>query len=183
MNYTDGNVLDIGAHIGLHSIAFNRMIPSNRKVFSFEAHPTIFEVLKRNCEQCSNVIPFHNAVSDKPGQIVYVDNVDFDSVVHQNSGGLGTNESKRTHGDLHCITTSIDSHHFENVTLVKIDVEGNEMNVLAGMSEMLRTQKPVLFVEIHSTDRAEKLRQIEEMYNYTSVEQLSDIDFIFRSNN
>jgi len=36
---------------------------------------------------------------------------------------------------------------------VKVDVDGAELDVLAGMQELLRVHRPVVFVEVHGADR------------------------------
>ena len=55
-------------------------------------------------------------------------------------------------------TTSID-HEWNNagrpdVSVIKIDVEGHEIDVLHGAEKTLRTHKPTLIVEIHDTKKS-----------------------------
>ena len=42
----NGNIIDIGSNIGNHSNAFSKF---TNTVYSFEAHPKTFEILKFNC--------------------------------------------------------------------------------------------------------------------------------------
>jgi hypothetical protein len=80
----------------------------------------------------------------------------------------------------------IDDVRIENVSVVKIDVEGHELVTLEGCKTFLRTQRPTLIVEIlGGQDRtsnqakiASILRTIEETYGYTYVEH-SDSEYVF----
>ena len=45
-------VIDIGANIGNHSIRFSKIA---KKVYSFEAHPKTFEILRFNCAEYKNI--------------------------------------------------------------------------------------------------------------------------------
>lgn len=177
--YQEGNVLDIGAHIGLHSIALQKMIPSDRYVFSFEAHPAIYRLLERNCATRPNIRTYPRAVSDGTKPVLYVEPMDFDSEQIVNSGGHGTFE-RPTDLSIPVATTAVDEHDFRDITLVKMDVEGHELHALAGMKRLLTTQSPVLFLEIHPEDRENKMETIRQEYGYAPVEQISPIDFIFK---
>lgn len=179
-HYTKGNVIDIGAHIGLHSIALHKLIPDDKHVFSFEAHPAIYEVLEINCKNKLNIHTYNLAVSDKNDQTVYVKQIDFDAVACVNSGGQGTCDHIVEPTDLPVTTTTIDSYDFRDVALVKLDVEGHETCALAGMRQLLVEQSPVLFIEIHPEDREYKIEQIQKNYGYIPVEQITLIDFIFK---
>ncbi len=59
-------VLDIGAFIGTHTLAFAQKVSDGGKVYAFEPQPICFEVLKKNVEQnaLTNVSAFNTAVSD-----------------------------------------------------------------------------------------------------------------------
>lgn len=47
--------------------------------------------------------------------------------------------------------------HFPPPDVVKIDVEGAELHVLRGMSQVLREARPLIFCEVNSTERASVL--------------------------
>jgi FkbM family methyltransferase len=49
--------------------------------------------------------------------------------------------------------------------LIKIDVEGFELEVLKGASETL-ARRPDLFLEMHGADAADKRRRVERIVNY-----------------
>lgn len=179
--YTTGNVIDIGAHIGLHSIALSKLVKPTGLVYSFEAHPSIYKLLEHNCFNHSNIITHNKAVSGTSNAVLYVEDVDFDSADVDNTGGFGTQSIHETERLIRVDTTSIDDHQIQDVALVKIDVEGNEMNVLEGMKRTLMKQKPILFIEIHPDDRTRKLEDIERLYGYVVVETLTEIDFIMKT--
>src|SRR5713226_5291119 len=59
-------VLDIGAFIGTHTLAFAKQVSGGGKVYAFEPQSVFFEVLKKNVEQnaLTNVRLFNVALSD-----------------------------------------------------------------------------------------------------------------------
>ncbi len=73
--------------------------------------------------------------------------------------------------------------NLQNVSVIKMDVEGYEMEVIAGGMETILRNKPVLFVEIWRAgiERYEQKVQTIEALGYTSV-WLGDDDFLFLPN-
>ena len=61
------NVIDIGAKIGIYSLAFSKFIGPTGKVFSFEPTPDSFNILKKNMNEnhLENMIIEQKAVTDK----------------------------------------------------------------------------------------------------------------------
>ena len=59
-------VIDIGANIGNHSIGFSKIA---KKVYSFEAHPKTFEILRFNCAEYKNIKLFKVGISKK--RVIY----------------------------------------------------------------------------------------------------------------
>jgi hypothetical protein len=55
-------------------------------------------------------------------------------------------------------------HVGKPIRLVKIDVEGAEVEVIRGMSEVLRTDRPLLVVEAHDATLARFHRRIEDIF-------------------
>ena len=48
----NSTIIDIGANIGNHSLAFSRF---SKKIYSFEAHPKTFQILKFNCSNTKKI--------------------------------------------------------------------------------------------------------------------------------
>lgn len=67
----------------------------------------------------------------------------------------------------------LDSLGLPGPTVVKIDVEGAEVAALRGMTETLRTHRPVVIVEVHS-DQEGRVRQELSRAGYKTVTQLND---------
>lgn len=133
------NVLDVGAHVGYHSLLAARLIGPTGKVYAFEASPDNFELLEKNIElnRYKNIMAIPKAVSDRTGTITF----------HLSPEGNDRNsiyESSRTAssgGELEVSTVSLDDfleqQGWPEIHLVKIDVEGAEPLVLRGMSKLL----------------------------------------------
>ena len=51
--------------------------------------------------------------------------------------------------------------------VVKIDVDGGEIDVLHGMLQALRDHKPHLFIEVHSRDLLKQVEEITRQAGYT----------------
>ena len=70
---------------------------------------------------------------------------------------------------------TLDSLGLARVDLIKIDVEGMEMNVLAGAAALIGRHRPAMVVEHIKTD-AEKLRRWLEALDYRVL--VSGINFV-----
>jgi len=63
----------------------------------------------------------------------------------------------------------------DDISLIKIDVEGHEINVLEGGEETIKRHKPDILIELHPTVLKKQNRSIKELltylseYGYTSV--------------
>jgi Protein-L-isoaspartate(D-aspartate) O-methyltransferase (PCMT) len=57
-------VIDIGAYIGTHTLAFAKAVGPNGTVISIEAQDVIFRLLKTNTRNLSNVIAMNRVVRD-----------------------------------------------------------------------------------------------------------------------
>jgi FkbM family methyltransferase len=160
----NSDVLDIGANIGLITIgllkeAHNKDIPI-RKVHCFECVPTTFFLLSENTipyKEMVELYPF--AVSDKYGLcnigIIpynhgcnYIYKTQDTSYTYQHMTTTSTIIQKNDR--MHVMSIPLDTieHQFNDISVVKIDVEGFELHVLRGMKHILQSHKPIVFVEI-----------------------------------
>ena len=135
--------LDVGAHIGTHTIALAKAVGPEGRVYAFEPQRKIFRELVYNLQlnDLHNVVPLRFAAGDTP------------AVIEMNPTAAG-NEGQTSigaGGDKAEIRT-IDSFGFRNVSLIKIDVESFEDHVLEGARATIRREKPTLFVEIQCSE-------------------------------
>jgi FkbM family methyltransferase len=138
---------DIGSNVGAYTILASQH--SKCLVHSFEPHPVTFKYLKRNInlqESSTNVILHNVAIGDKSGVINFTS--DLDAINH-----VATNVDKNV------ILVKIDSLYNLSLstclpipTIIKIDVEGFEMNVLKGASALLENPKlKVIIIELNGS--------------------------------
>ncbi len=151
-------VLDIGAHIGIHTITLSKKVGPKGLVVAFEPQNKIFRELKHNLKlnQCTqNVILLKNALGDSSGLI------EMDVRSPQNEGGTSIGQG----GDQAWMVT-LDSLKLNNVSLIKLDVESYEMQVFLGGRETLVRNRPVIIFEILGNNDLDNCpKQIKEKYD------------------
>lgn len=64
------------------------------------------------------------------------------------------------------LDTLVGSSHLPPPSLIKIDVEGAELDVLEGARDVLRMHHPILFIEAHSRDLEDGCRRLLGEYGY-----------------
>lgn len=137
--------LDIGAHVGTYSLG---LAPVCAGVHSFECFPRTYNYLCANIALRGlddRITPHCTALGDTVGTVQYI--------VRSPDGGGNTclplgGESR----PLPC--TTLDSFGLDSVGLIKLDVEGYEVNVLRGAQETLRRSGyPLLLFESWSEAR------------------------------
>ena len=131
-------ILDIGANIGNHACFFENFL-EYEKLICFEPNSENFKVLCSNLH-LSKSIAFPVAVSDKPGLGSLVNPLWYNYGTFQLVPG--NNVSVIVLDDF------LDQHNIKDVTLMKIDVENHELNVLKGAKRLLERDHPTIYVEL-----------------------------------
>lgn len=148
-----GIVLDIGANMGTFSIPIARANP-RLTVHSFEAQRIIYYQLCANTfiNGLDNIYAHHLALSDEEGFI----NLEIpDYAAETNIGAFSIDEETRKN-EYECPTVGgtetidlkkLDEHGFKDVRLMKIDVEGHELEVLKGGRDTIERNNypPIIF--------------------------------------
>jgi FkbM family methyltransferase len=133
-------VLDIGSLFGETSFWFSKYVGEEGRVFCFEPvsenYGVLLENLKHECTK--NIVPVNLAVGETSGEIRI-----------SGSGGIAaTSDLGKT---LSC--TSIDdfvkNHNLARVDMIKMDIEGYELNALRGAVETLKRFKPKLAISVY----------------------------------
>ena len=148
-----GNIIDIGANIGSFSLKVARYFKNNKsnfKVYSFEPYKKIFNILNKNLllnKEIKENIKLENiAISNKDNQKYLI------SIVKNNLGANNLKKIKKMNSDV-ANSISLDSYVFnskiKNISFIKIDVEGMEIDVLEGAKKVLKKFSPSMFIEIN----------------------------------
>lgn len=139
-------VLDVGAHVGSFSIPFARAVWPDGAVVAFEPNSYTNELLEINVElnDLDRVIDVETiALSDTEADYGI-------QTSRTNTGAAHLEPVDQDHPVVTATTLSswIETAHVENVDFIKIDVEGMEVQVLAGGRDLLDRFKPTLLVEV-----------------------------------
>ncbi len=139
--------MDIGANVGVYSIAAAHRVGPGGKVYSFEPHRFNAATLMQNVMLSSlneRVTIFTSPVSDRPGVIrfnyVSLKSASSGSQLgHTNIAGKDRNFDPVASEMMSAVSVDwlIDQKVIEPPTLVKIDVDGNEPMILRGMRGLL----------------------------------------------
>ena len=162
-------IVDVGANIGYFTLLSASLAGPTGQVHAFEPYPGYQERLKQNLavNDLANVqlVPF--ALSDKVEK-------------HELYKGLASARMhKWTHTDpvfnqihdvvvVRCLPLDEYANRYLNrIDVVKIDVDGYEMNVLRGGRESLKKYKPVVIIELFEealVDAGSSVRQLLDFF-------------------
>ncbi len=157
---------DIGAHTGLYSMVFAKNCP---KVFAFEPFPRNLAWLERtlNWNRVKNVTVLPWAISSQTGPTL------FNVGSHSSLGRLGTD------GALPVFSISLKDflqRYSMHPDVMKIDVEGEELELLKGGSEFLRNRKPALLLSVHSSELRQSCLGLLKGFGYSRFKPLDTSD-------
>lgn len=159
-----GNVVyDIGANVGYYSLLASQLTGRAGKVYSFEPVPKNVEQLQRivSLNKAENVQLIKAAVSRSVGKAKF-------SRGRNDCEGRLANTAGSAYFEVD--TVSIDALVQERRILppdiVKIDVEGGEIDVLAGARNTFATYQPIIFLATHSVELHQECCRILEFAGY-----------------
>jgi FkbM family methyltransferase len=135
--------IDVGANVGLYTLAFHKRVG---KVIAFEPLPALATGLRRRFGPGVQVLEV--ALSDRNGTTRLF-------LPHEGRRAIASRASLNDDANpgftlrpLKVETRRLDDYGFDDVGIIKIDVEGHEFAMLRGAEQTIRQCRPVLVVEI-----------------------------------
>lgn len=164
-------ILDIGANIGSHTVYW-ALEKNAKKIYSFEPLEATYEILERNIklnklEDRVETFNFglYNLESKASVSNYNLANIGNTSFVPNNNGGFQLKK--------------LDSLKIpEKIDLIKIDVEGAEVEVVMGAMNTIRKNKPVIVIESFN-----RKAEIDDLFTALCYKQVDTIrqgeDYIY----
>jgi FkbM family methyltransferase len=159
--------LDLGAHIGLFSVQLARSVGPSGRVVSFEPAPRTAAVLRRTirCNDLTSVVSVRQvAVSGarRRGEVELFETGD------ECSNASSLVRTDRTRDSVRVAATTLDDLVDDErltVAVMKIDIEGAELEVLEGAPVLLSHQRPAMTIEVHPLELRASRRDPREVFD------------------
>lgn len=168
-------IIDIGAHIGDSTIPMALAVGKEGTVLGFDPNPYIYKILEKNAslnKELTNIIPLNLAITAYDGYFFY-----NSSEATHNNGGIAETEKNR-HGkyglkekvkgvNLEQFLIHNYPQQIPNLSLIKIDTEGYDTEILKSILPFVKKHKPNLIFECFP-----KLTKAERHYLYDLIADL-----------
>lgn len=162
--------IDIGSNIGNHTLYFFNECQALSS-YNFEPVKDTFNILKKNIElnNLSNKARLYNiALGCKKGSA---------SLVYYDKSNIGMAQLTNDENGTFQILPLDDVDVQDNIKLIKIDVEGFELQVIQGMINTIKKYKPYIMIEIRN-EHSVKINKILKELNYNMIEINKDASLV-----
>lgn len=160
-------VLDVGANIGQTAWSLTRYCKS-ADIYCFEPVRNSFDKLYESYSQHQNVICINKALGSCAGEAIVElhSNSELNTLVtNQPRKQDLTGESERIAMDT--IDTFCDEHKITSIDLLKMDVQGWELEVLKGSNQMISANKVhFIYAEVGFRKDASDMQYFEELNEF-----------------
>jgi len=157
--------LDVGANIGCHTVVMAKQVGNKGVVVAIEPQRLIFQLLSANMalNGLTNVWCLQKAVTEDARKISVPD---LDPRMEANFGGVGLQEMQ---GSELTESIRIDDLQLEHCRLIKLDVEGMEIEALRSASDTIERLRPILYVENDREENSDELFALITSFGYQRI--------------
>lgn len=171
-------IFDCGAHIGTSAIFFSLLNPK-AKIYCFEPDKSSFELLKKNLKLNNiNSEVYNYAISDKNCFVNFASNLNCSVASKIEEGGKSKVQSKN-------LDTLMQELKIDKLDLLKLDIEGEELNVLKKLTNSTKIKN--LVCEIHkqfySLDKLKEIIKEKGFKIHPDLKKKNSILFLFQGHN
>jgi FkbM family methyltransferase len=155
--WTGQTIVDVGANVGYTTRFFARAVGTTGKVHAFEPNPIIFPLLKRNVAKFKQVSVSNLGLSSTNGEFplflagnnhsvaCFAESYPATHLAYRQNETMATVPARVVAGDEFFSREGIDQ-----IDLIKIDVEGWELDVLSGLEKTIaRSANPTILCEFN----------------------------------
>lgn len=170
----EGDFFDVGANVGIYSILFRDRVEGENRVIAFEPLEQNITRIKSNAKL--------NNIKNINIHPVALGNQNGEEKIYYDPSNVGAASLATQPG---VITKTINIHRLDsldllskNVGIMKIDVEGAELDVLKGAESMLIDMKPGLLIETHPEILDERNQSIEKLLSVVNRLGYQEVELV-----
>ncbi len=164
----DSVCVDVGANIGYYTLLMAQVA---KRVYALEPEPKSLLILRKNIEEnkLKNVVIVERAASNKEGEF-------FMKLGRENYGDNRIIGKKDDKNGILINTCTLDKilENEQYISLIKVDVQGHEPEVVEGAKKILKKDKPTLFLEYTPGDYKDKKMINFLQKNYSNIFSIND---------
>jgi len=138
-------IFDVGANIGSFvDLAIKNINQKDFYIHSFEPSKYSFEILSNKYESNPRLILNNFGLSDKSVETTLYTNIEgspLSSLYKRDLRSFDINFSKTEKINLITLDEYCKQHNIHNIDLLKLDIEGHELDALRGANELLKAKK------------------------------------------
>jgi FkbM family methyltransferase len=180
LDYKGKTVYDIGGHMGLMTMFFAREAGENGRVVTFEPNPqncdVILDHIKLNGFTNVTVIPIGLGSKREKLKFVVTDSALGTASPARQKILLEQKGAQVFEAEVDAMDNQMTANNLPRPDFVKIDVEGLELDVLQGMSQIIGRHRPHMSIELHGVNELEIAKfLLSHHYKIYQVEDSIDI--------
>lgn len=146
--------IDIGAHLGYYTVLASQRVSNSGKVIAFEPTPRTCTVLRDNVKNCGNVTVEPFAVWSTHKKDLFINDLGWIWSAHNSLFKPRLEKAVIAH-PIQIQGIALDDYFTDNAiipSMIKIDAESAELEILKGMTHTLTTHQPVISIEVGDFD-------------------------------
>ena len=150
------NVIEAGSNIGAHTVFLAKDVVPEGKVFAFEPRRILFQTLCGNLavNGIENVYAFECGLGEEAENQAEA-KIDFSSQVNAGGYDLGSIPGSEENIKIEKLDDMVTEA--DRISLIKADVEGYELKMLIGASNLIKRDRPFLYLENDKVENSPSL--------------------------
>lgn len=148
---TDITILDVGSNFGYLSLVWASSVAKNGRVVAFEPNSKVADSLIKSINRngLQEKLQVENiALGRVEGEVtIYEFNTTSNVLLVEDL--IETNRNKIS---MSTIDDYVKQNNFESIDLLKIDVDGIELDILKGASKIIKRDRPIIIVEVNADE-------------------------------
>jgi FkbM family methyltransferase len=169
-----GTFVDCGANVGFFSIQAGALVGKGGNVISIEANPHTYKLLERNLRANGFGLPINCALTSEAGEVELFVPGSWDVYSSLRADGLAEGVADHSFKvKARTLDEVVDELALSRIDLIKIDIEGGELDVLRSAPKVLEAFRPFIIMEYGLNTwpafdvTSEDLKRLMSEVNYT----------------